>query len=105
MSAMREKTETPEWLKEACHELGATQLLGLDGDWNTQSSMIDSAIEFRSIDLNKPFSIPEKVDLTICVEVAEHLAPRIATQFIQCLTSDVVLFSAAFEPRWYEPHQ
>jgi SAM-dependent methyltransferase len=85
------------WLK-ACHELGATQLLGLDGNWNSQSSMIDSAIEFRSIDLNKPFSIPEKVDLTICLEVAEHLEPRIATQFIHCLTetSDVVLFSAAY---------
>jgi SAM-dependent methyltransferase len=85
------------WLK-ASHELGATQLLGLDGNWNTQSSMIDSAIKFRSIDLNEPFSIPQKVDLTICVEVAEHLEPRIAAQFTQCLTqtSDVVLFSAAF---------
>ena len=60
--------------------------------------MIDSAIKFRSIDLNEPFSIPQKVDLTICLEVAEHLEPRISPQFTQCLTetSDVVLFSAAF---------
>jgi len=85
------------WLK-ASHELGATHLVGLDGNWNSQSLMIDSAIKFRSIDLNEPFSIPQKVDLTICLEVAEHLEPRISPQFTQCLTetSDVVLFSAAF---------
>jgi SAM-dependent methyltransferase len=85
------------WLK-SCHELGATRLLGLDGNWNSQSLMIDDAIEFRSIDLNTPFSVPEKVELTICVEVAEHLEPKSAPQFIQCLaeSSDVVLFSAAY---------
>ncbi len=85
------------WLK-SCHELGATRLLGLDGDWNSRSLMIDDAIEFRSIDLNKPFSVPDKVELTISVEVAEHLEPKSAPQFIQCLTdsSDVVLFSAAY---------
>jgi SAM-dependent methyltransferase len=85
------------WLK-SCHELGATRLLGLDGDWNSQSLMIDDAIEFRSIDLNTPFSVPKKVELTICVEVAEHLQPKTAPQFIQSLTgtSDAVLFSAAY---------
>ena len=85
------------WLK-ACHELGANRLLGFDGKWNTQSLMIDSAIEFQSIDLNMPFSVPEKVELTMSVEVAEHLEPRIAPQFIRCLTesSDVILFSAAY---------
>src|SRR4051794_16945989 len=40
------------WLK-ACHELGTRKLMGFDGDWNEQSLMIDSAIEFQSIDLNK----------------------------------------------------
>lgn len=85
------------WLK-SCHELGATTLLGLDGDWNSQSQMIDDAIEFRSIDLNKPFSVSPKVDLAISVEVAEHLEPATAPQFVKCLTasSDVVLFSAAY---------
>jgi hypothetical protein len=85
------------WLK-SCHELGATRLLGLDGDWNAQTLMIDDAIEFRSVDLNKRFSVPEKVELTICLEVAEHLAPKVAPQFIECLaeSSNVVLFSAAY---------
>jgi len=85
------------WLK-SCHELGAIRLFGLDGNWNSQSLMIDDAIEFRSIDLNTPFSILKKVELTISVEVAEHLEPKTAPQFIQCLTntSDLVLFSAAY---------
>src|SRR5215510_14315080 len=85
------------WLK-ACHELGASRLLGFDGEWNKQSLMIDDAIEFQSVDLSKPFSVPEKVELTISVEVAEHLEPKVAAQFIRCLinSSDVILFSAAY---------
>jgi SAM-dependent methyltransferase len=85
------------WLK-ACHELGSKSLLGFDGDWNNQSSMIDSAINFQSIDLNEPFSAPEKVDLAISLEVAEHLQPSTGPQFIKCLTgtADAVLFSAAY---------
>jgi SAM-dependent methyltransferase len=85
------------WLK-ACHELGAKELLGFDGEWNTQSLMIDDAIKFQGIDLGKPFTVRHKVDLTITVEVAEHLEPEVAPQFVRCLTecSDVILFSAAF---------
>jgi cyclopropane fatty-acyl-phospholipid synthase-like methyltransferase len=85
------------WLK-ACHELGSTRLLGLDGDWNDQAQMIDSAVEFRGIDLNKRFSIPQMVDLAMSLEVAEHLEASTAPQFVECLTdaSDVVLFSAAY---------
>jgi len=84
------------WLK-ACHELGSTRLLGLDGEWNDQSGMIDGAIEYRSIDLNKPFGVPQKVDLAMSLEVAEHIEPSTAQQFVRCLTaaSDMVLFSAA----------
>jgi SAM-dependent methyltransferase len=84
------------WLK-ACHELGSNSLFGFDGDWNNQSSMIDSDIKFQSIDLNKPFSAP-KVDLAMTLEVAEHLEPSTAPQFVKCLTdaTDAVLFSAAY---------
>jgi hypothetical protein len=85
------------WLK-ACHELGSARLLGLDGDWNKQLLMIDTTIILQSIDLNKPFSVAEKVDLAMSLEVAEHLEPSTAPQFVKCLadTSDTVLFSAAF---------
>jgi SAM-dependent methyltransferase len=85
------------WLK-ACHELGSTNLSGLDGHWNTQEMMIDDAITFKNIDLNQPFVVPQTFDLAISVEVAEHLEPTSATQFVESLTraSDTVLFSAAY---------
>jgi SAM-dependent methyltransferase len=85
------------WLK-ACHELGSQVLLGFDGDWNSQSQMIDDSIKFNSIDLNMPFFAPHKVDLGISLEVAEHLEPATAPQFVKCLAdaSDAVLFSAAY---------
>ncbi len=85
------------WLK-ACHELGATRLLGFDGHWNSPQLMIDPDIDFTAIDLNQPFSVPEKVDIVITLEVAEHLNPATAPHFIKCLTeaADVVLFGAAY---------
>jgi hypothetical protein len=85
------------WLK-ACHELGSRTLLGYDGDWNSQSEMLDDNVQFHSIDLNEPFAPPHMVDLAISLEVAEHLKPSTAPQFVKCLTdaSDVVLFSAAY---------
>jgi hypothetical protein len=85
------------WLK-VCHELGSQTLLGLDDHWSNQSLMIDPDIKFRGIDLNKPFSIPIKVDMSISLEVGEHLEPSTAGLFVKCLTdaSDVVLFSAAY---------
>jgi SAM-dependent methyltransferase len=93
------------WLR-ACHELGSRKLLGFDGDWNSQSAMVDSAVEFQSIDLNKPFSVPEKVDLAMTLEVAEHLDPSTARQFIKCMTdtSDAVLFSAAYSKQGGTSH-
>ena len=85
------------WLK-AWKECGAERVLGFDGHWNSQDKMLDPAIQFREIDLNQPFRLDTKVDLAMSLEVAEHLLPASAEQFVNCLTSaaDVVLFSAAF---------
>lgn len=85
------------WLK-ACGELGSKKLLGLDGDWNSQKKMIESSIVFRTIDLNHAFSIDQKVDLAITLEVAEHLDPTSAPNFVECLTkaSDAILFGSAY---------
>jgi SAM-dependent methyltransferase len=85
------------WLK-ACGELGSRVLLGFDGDWNSQSRMVDGAIQFKSVDLNQPFFLAGKVDLAMSLEVAEHLEPSSSSQFVECLTqsSDAVLFSAAY---------
>jgi SAM-dependent methyltransferase len=85
------------WLK-ACHELGSKTLFGLDGEWNSQSFMIDPDINFQGIDLNRSFSVPTKVDMAINLEVAEHLEPSTGLQLVKCLVeaSDVILFSAAY---------
>lgn len=85
------------WLK-ACRELGSTVLIGLDGEWNSQSQMIDSVIQFKSTNLNRPFVVDSRVDLAMSLEVAEHLEPSSSQQFIECLSqaSDAVLFGAAY---------
>lgn len=84
------------WLK-ACGELGSSKLVGLDGSWNRQELMAEPAIAFRAIDLDKPFTA-DPVDLTMCLEVAEHLAPAAAAGFVKSLasTTDAVLFGAAY---------
>ncbi|MBC8444459.1 class I SAM-dependent methyltransferase [Candidatus Woesearchaeota archaeon] len=85
------------WLK-ACHEYGSRELLGFDGEWNSQSMMIDKDIKYKSIDLNRVFNVEKRVDLAMSLEVAEHLNPTLSNQFVNCLTesSDAILFSAAY---------
>ncbi|WP_342779074.1 class I SAM-dependent methyltransferase [Cereibacter sediminicola] len=87
------------WLK-AFRETGAKRTLGLDGAWNTPGNMVDPAIDFRAVDLNRSFSLPdgERFDLAMSLEVAEHLEPAAAETFVASLTglSDVVMFGAAF---------
>jgi SAM-dependent methyltransferase len=85
------------WLK-AFGELGTSELIGLDGHWNSQSQMIDETIAFRTVDLEGPFELGRRFDLAMSLEVAEHLRESSAEQFVERLAqaSDVVLFSAAF---------
>ena len=84
------------WLK-AAGELGATRLLGLDGNWNRQDLMNDPAIRFRSIDLNQRFKV-ELCDVAMSLEVAEHLLAESAEGFVASLASaaDVIVFGAAY---------
>jgi SAM-dependent methyltransferase len=89
------------WLK-AFKEFGADNLVGFDGAWNTQENMVDADITFVSCDLNVPLKLAEedtKFDLALSLEVAEHLLPSSARNFVSSLVSlsDVVLFSAAFK--------
>ncbi len=87
------------WLK-AFKEMGAKTLVGYDGTWNTQENMIDQSITFYGVDLNKPIHMhdAERFDLAMSVEVAEHLAPSSAQDFVRSLTnfSNVVIFGAAY---------
>jgi SAM-dependent methyltransferase len=95
------------WLK-AFKDIGATKLVGYDGNWNTQRNMIDQAIVFRSANLNEPIRPvdSERFDLAMSLEVAEHLEPSSATTFIRSLTdlSDVILFGAAYTKQGGDNH-
>lgn len=84
------------WLA-ACLESGIEAAHGLDGAWNSPENMMDELIAFSPADLNAPFETGQKYDLTISLEVAEHLEPGAAEDFVRSITfcSDVVLFSAA----------
>ena len=68
------------WLK-ALKERGASQLVGFDGDWNSQQNMIDPAITFHAGDLNAPFAagFSQRFDLAISLEVGvceRAMSPR-----------------------------
>lgn len=84
------------WLK-VFHELGVPTILGLDGSYVDRSALQIESKEFVATDLSEPFNVSGKFDLAICLEVAEHLPPRMARPLVQslCQASQVVLFSAA----------
>lgn len=95
------------WLLAAL-ELGANDVLGVDGSWNHQDQMIDQRISFEVSDLDYPKGnwLKKRTDLAISMEVAEHLSPSSSERFVHALTdiSDVVLFSAAFLRQGGENH-
>lgn len=91
---------TGSWLR-AFEETGIKDYLGADGDWVPISQLMIPSDQFLAHDLTKPIPVDRRFDLVTSFEVAEHIAPEFADQFIDQLTrfSDVVIFSAAV------PHQ
>jgi hypothetical protein len=85
------------WLKIA-KKLGAKTVYGIDGSWNDGKNL-DDDIVYKSLDLNNSFILDRNFDLTMCLEVAEHLEKTSADNLIYSLikTSDVVMFSAAYK--------
>lgn len=92
---------------------GVDKILGLDGNWVDRSLLRKNIPEeyFTNIDLEKEFtsftqSIASKFDIAISVEVAEHLHPQYAENFVQglCRLSDTVIFSAAVPMQGGENH-
>jgi SAM-dependent methyltransferase len=88
------------WARAAM-ELGIIDVVGVDGDYIDRAALQIPADRFRAEDLGQPLSLERRFDLAVSMEVAEHLAPERATQFIGELTglAPAVLFSAAI------PHQ
>ena len=66
-------------------ELGVRKLVGIDGPWVDPTSLISKSIEFSATDLEKEFAAREKYDLSISVEVAEHLSTGRSQAFVEAL--------------------
>lgn len=86
------------WLMVA-ESLGSKVLKGFDGEWINKENLLSSNIDFSPVNMNKDIEIRDKYDLSISLEVAEHLSEERAESFINtlCKASDVVLFAAAIE--------
>ena len=73
-------------------------ILGIDGPWIDPDLLVIPEDSFLAADLSREIPrIEGRYDLAISLEVAEHLPPEKAEEFICFLTglSDFVLFSAA----------
>ena len=84
------------WLK-AFKKYGVEEILGVDGDYVDEDTLVIPKEKFVSFDLKKPLKIKKQFDLVVSLEVAEHLPADCAEIFIDSLTSlgPVILFSAA----------
>jgi SAM-dependent methyltransferase len=76
---------------------GATEILGLDGEYVDRTLLDIPPDCFVASDLGQPLSVNRRFDLAVCLEVAEHLPASRAAGLVQELThlAPVVLFSAA----------
>jgi len=84
------------WLAEF-RKQGITEVLGIDGDYVDAKHLAIDPSFFIVRDLRRPFALARKFDLAISLEVAEHLPPEGAEDFVKELArlAPVVLFSAA----------
>jgi SAM-dependent methyltransferase len=84
------------WLSVfAKHEVA--DLIGVDGDYIDRQALLVPPGRFVAHDLTTELRLGRTFDLVVSLEVAEHLAPDRASQFVDCLTrlGSAVLFSAA----------
>lgn len=87
---------------------GVNEILGVDGSW-VDKKMLHKYItpeEFQEEDLEKPISLKKKYDLSVSLEVAEHISEQSADIFVSNLVSagKVVLFSAALPNQGGQNH-
>jgi SAM-dependent methyltransferase len=85
-----------DWLR-AFSDNGVRTLLGLDGNWVPSSGLQIPETSFRVVDFYSELSSPGEFDLSICLEVVEHVSAEVARRLISvlCESSDLVFFSAA----------
>jgi SAM-dependent methyltransferase len=81
----------------AFREHGIEDIQGIDGAYLQRSQLVIPQESFMPFDLNQPLTLDRTYDLVVCLEVAEHLPPQSAGDFIASLTrlASIILFSAA----------
>jgi len=87
---------TGTWLRVA-RENGVDDVLGLDGPWVRPDHLEIPPDRFLAADLTAPPELDRTFDLVLSLEVAEHLPPSKAEDFVELLTTlgSVVVFSGA----------
>lgn len=78
-------------------EHGVHDIYGIDGEYVDRNLLAIPQENFKALDINRAFTLNKTYDMALCLEVAEHLSPVSASEFIESLTrlAPVVLFSAA----------
>lgn len=86
------------------HKINHT--IGIDGEYVDRSRLLIPLDCFMSMDLAKPFSLSDRFDLAMSLEVAEHLPTESASGFVRalCQLAPIVLFSAAIPGQGGEQH-
>ena len=88
---------TGAWLRR-CDELGCDDYLGIDGPWVDRALLEIPDERFMVHDFSSgDYVIDRRYDLSMSIEVAEHLTPVRGSALVETLVaaSDLVLFSAA----------
>ncbi len=85
------------WLAAWKTQPFAPKVLGVDSQLNQTLASILKSGEFLENNLEDSLNIDETFDLTICLEVAEHIRPEFSESLVNSLTklSKFILFSAA----------
>ena len=78
-------------------EAGVADIVGVDGNWVDDDSLVIPVSGFRRTDLRGSFRLDRCFDLAMSIEVAEHLPESRSKSFVEDLTrlAPLVLFSAA----------
>jgi SAM-dependent methyltransferase len=76
---------------------GASEVLGVDGDYVDRADLAIDQSEFCACDLGRTVDLQRRFDLVESLEVAEHLPESRARDFVAdlCRHGNVVLFGAA----------
>lgn len=87
---------------------GITDFLGVDGDYVDRKLLTKYVGEsdFYPFDLKNELNLNRNFDLVISLEVAEHIEPKFANNFVKTLInhSEIIVFSAAIPYQIGENH-